>query len=367
MPSSAARLAHPKAGLSQVTLHKSLTVQRTLYAALFVLGHAMAVSYCVQTAGEPYRAAVAQAAKMDNATNATGMEGVGEIVGVEKITTKSPAAAPVASAEEWPVEDDDETATATVDPTSGNGSVANATVAKKERPLPHEWLPSALACALLFASATLNCLFYLLTHWSVGFKASWFFSGQTEPKAGSYLYFVPLAHKGRPAIVRLTQAKGSTQLTCEYQRQRYEIVPSSELAVSAAAAKDGTEHVGLDKCSWAVKLTACPVDLPHTAYSKSAGHKEAAAVAAAKDKYGTNVLSVATPRFLDLYVEQLLSPLVIFQLFTSALWLLDSVSIGFTIFQVFTVLLLESTSVFQRRKTLQTLNQMSAKPYMLPV
>ena len=54
MPSSAARLAHPKAGLSQVTLHKSLTVQRTLYAALFVLAHAMAASYCVQTAGEPY-------------------------------------------------------------------------------------------------------------------------------------------------------------------------------------------------------------------------------------------------------------------------------------------------------------------------
>ena len=60
MPSSAARLAHPKAGLSQVTLHRSLTVQRTLYAAVFVLGHALAVSYCVSTAGEPYRAALAQ-------------------------------------------------------------------------------------------------------------------------------------------------------------------------------------------------------------------------------------------------------------------------------------------------------------------
>ena len=99
-------------------------------------------------------------------------------------------------------------------------------------------------------------------------------------------------------------------------------------------------------------------------------------------------MQVPTPRFVDLYIEQLLSPLVIFQvltpslpfaplstpslpfphlrstfhtfapfshlrcavtfqLFTSALWLLDAVSIGFTAFQVFTILLLESTSVFQ--------------------
>jgi cation-transporting ATPase 13A1 len=49
------------------------------------------------------------------------------------------------------------------------------------------------------------------------------------------------------------------------------------------------------------------------------------------------------------------------------LWLLDAVSIGFTAFQLFTILLLESTSVFQRQRTLKTLNGMSAKPYALSV
>ena len=75
--------------------------------------------------------------------------------------------------------------------------------------------------------------------------------------------------------------------------------------------------------------------------------------------------SVATPRFIDLYVEQLLSPLAVFQIFCSVLWLLDAVSIGFTVFQVAMILMLESTSVFQRQRTLKTLNQMSAKPYNL--
>ena len=37
------------------------------------------------------------------------------------------------------------------------------------------------------------------------------------------------------------------------------------------------------------------------------------------EHFGPNTLSVTTPRFIDLYIEQLLSPLVIFQVFTSVL------------------------------------------------
>ena len=82
----------------------------------------------------------------------------------------------------------------------------------------------------------------------------------------------------------------------------------------------------------------------------------------ARERYGANILSAPTPRFVDLYIEQL-SPLAIFQIFCSLLWLLDAVSIGFTVFQLFTILLLESTTVFQRQRTLKTLSSMSAKPY----
>ena len=72
MPSGS--IAHPS-NLERVTLHRNLPVQRTLYAAAFAAFHAIAVSYAISTAGEPYLAALEQAKKLDgnlsNATNAT--------------------------------------------------------------------------------------------------------------------------------------------------------------------------------------------------------------------------------------------------------------------------------------------------------
>jgi cation-transporting ATPase 13A1 len=183
---------------------------------------------------------------------------------------------------------------------------------------------------------------------------------------GKYLYFQPMAHKGRPALVKIGRAADTERLTCEYQRQRFEILPAEQLRGESSGA-DTEDLTSLEGVAWVAKLISCPIDLAHEAYAASKGHDTEAAITTASEKFGTNVISVATPRFVDLYVEQLLSPLVIFQMFTSALWLLDAVSIGFTAFQVFMILLLESTSVFQRQRTLKTLNQMSAKPYSLPV
>ena len=44
---------------------------------------------------------------------------------------------------------------------------------------------------------------------------------------------------------------------------------------------------------------------------------------ALKAQFGLNTLSVKTPSFVALFKEQLLSPLAMFQFFTSALWLMD--------------------------------------------
>ena len=42
------------------------------------------------------------------------------------------------------------------------------------------------------------------------------------------------------------------------------------------------------------------------------------------DIYGPNILAVDLPKFIDLWFERLLSPISVFQLFSSALWLLDA-------------------------------------------
>ena len=382
----------------QVTVHRNLPVMRTVYAAVFVAMHACTISFAISTAGQPYQDALVERAKLEaklangtNETNETGamltpsleeesVPAVNEAVATDKkkvAADKKKAAAKSGGGggggggfgdEEWPVEEEEEDVAAAAAAQGSTGTTANATLrfnatkAAEERPLPHEWLPSALACALLFAGATLNCLFYLLCHWLISFKARWLFGPERAPAAGRYLYFVPLDHKGRPALVKLSVANDEQGLLCcEYQRQRYEVLPAAE----AKELTDGDELVGADECAYAVRLISCPVDKPFTHYARSKGIEDAVQERQHQERYGTNILSVATPRFVDLYVEQLLSPLVIFQLFTSALWLLDAVSYGFLIFNIFTILALESTSVFQRQRTLKTLNQMSAKPYNL--
>ena len=117
---------------------------------------------------------------------------------------------------------------------------------------------------------------------------------------------------------------------------------------AGAVAAGGVAAGATGSREWAVAVVSSPVSLPIRSYLSSRGLRSADSVSSAFESYGFNILSVRTPRFIDLYVEQLLSPLVIFQIFVSVLWLLDAVSIGFTAFQIFMILMLESTSVFQR-------------------
>jgi cation-transporting ATPase 13A1 len=73
-------------------------------------------------------------------------------------------------------------------------------------------------------------------------------------------------------------------------------------------------------------------------------------------------LSIPTPQFLTLFREQLLSPLAIFQFFTSALWMMDEYWQYF-MFSVLNIFIFESTTVWQRLRTMATLSGMSTKPY----
>ena len=67
---------------------------------------------------------------------------------------------------------------------------------------------------------TSHALFYLLRHWSVSFRAK-VFSPATKVAAGCHVHFVPMAHKGKQALVPLARSPRTGELTCEFQRQRY--------------------------------------------------------------------------------------------------------------------------------------------------
>jgi cation-transporting ATPase 13A1 len=234
-------------------------------------------------------------------------------------------------------------------------------IEKKERPLPHEWLPSAGACVALFLLCTANALFYLMCRWSMNFRLRAFFTPSSSVEPGVYLCFKPEKHKGMPALARVGRSAKTGRLVCEFQRQRYEYFARGDEPPSEGE-QEAAPPVA-DGCDGAVRLIRSPCALRVGSYTSSRGLASADEVALRAEQFGPNVLSVKTPRFVDLYIEQLLSPLVVFQIFCSVLWLLDAVSYGFTAFQVISILLLESTSVMQRQRTFKTLNSMSAKPF----
>ena len=67
---------------------------------------------------------------------------------------------------------------------------------------------------------------------------------------------MPLPHKGKPALVRLSSNPQTGMLMCEYQRQRFEVLSLEEAMRSAA--KSEPELTATDGAQWAVRLTRCP-------------------------------------------------------------------------------------------------------------
>jgi len=287
--------------LQKVTLHAPQPARRVFYASIFGLLWAAAIGLAVQTAGQPYAAAVIENARLDalaNATNATNATA----------SSKSPPA--VASTD--PFDDEQvlsELAAADINASAANASDTNST--KSSRPLPHEWLPSALACVCLFFAMTSHALFYLLCHWSVSFRAKVFFSPATKVAAGCHVHFVPMAHKGKQALVPLARSPRTGELTCEFQRQRYSHKSADDAKTAAAAV--GLALDGPTAAADAIVLVRGYERRPRKEIAGGKGLATADAAAAARESYGPNILAAPTPRFIDLYIEQLLSPLAVFQ------------------------------------------------------
>ena len=68
-----------------------------------------------------------------------------------------------------------------------------------------------------------------------------------------------------------------------------------------------------------------------------------------------------SPSFLDLYFQQITSPLTVFQLFCIILWCLDDYW-QYSLFSLFMILLFEATTVFSRIKSVSMLKGMGNEP-----
>jgi cation-transporting ATPase 13A1 len=119
--------------------------------------------------------------------------------------------------------------------------------------------------------------------------------------------------------------------------------------------------VGAGSNNGTVRLIACPTTNTCSSYVGSGGLTTTQAKTL-ETKYGKNILAVELPKFIDMWFERLMSPISMFQLFSAALWLLDAYW-QYTMMTLVQILILESTTVFQRLKTLKTLKGMSVKAF----
>ena len=101
----------------------------------------------------------------------------------------------------------------------------------------------------------------------------------------------------------------SGQLFFLHQRQKYEIVTDDEEIESG--------HVGL------CRPLLCPISLPLKEYASSDGLQSVTQIERTFEEFGENSFAIPMPTWLDLYKEQLASPIAVFQLLCCVLWMLD--------------------------------------------
>jgi len=233
-----------------------------------------------------------------------------------------------------------------------------------EEPLPSTRAPNEWAAAALLLSACAHVLFYLICHWKVNFCASVRYRHAESVGNGCWFQVTPHAHRGKAALVPGWRAELSGRLCVEFQKQRYEFWgPEDEPDDYDPDVKplDGGEIEGPGE----LRLVECPIDKPLSEYLAARGLGEVE-VEDLRAQFGHNNMDIPAPSFWACYKEQLVSPLVIFQIFVALLWAMDDF-LQYTLMQIGMVLIFESTTVFQRIKTRKTLNSMGTKPYDVKV
>jgi manganese-transporting P-type ATPase len=219
--------------------------------------------------------------------------------------------------------------------------------------LPPDYLPSAWACLALFLTISIHALFHLMCHWIVKFRAVMLFKPTEKVDEECFVLIFPPASRGGGALVPLKKLNTSGthySLYAEFQRQKYIYTASSKLGDGAKKYKNGI-----------FTLSAYPVNLPVDYYLSSKGITSEGELVRLSEKWGKNHVAVAIPSFFELLKLQLLSPLAIFQIFCAILWLLDEYW-TYTLFSLFSVVMYEATTVFQRTRTQQMLGGMAPKP-----
>ncbi|CAM9156199.1 unnamed protein product [Chrysoparadoxa australica] len=227
------------------------------------------------------------------------------------------------------------------------GDEVGESIAVKTIRLPWEYLPGFWPLLYLGIVVILNLLMVLLQHWSVAFRqvGCWI---QCRPakdaREATHVKVVPASHLPSAKTLLVPIERTMLGACFEFHRRTYVYNAESDSFVKIR----------------------CPTNMPLSFFLAWRGLQGETAIDQARTMFGPNKFEMATPKFVDLYKQQVLSPFTIFQLFTTGLWLLDNYW-QYSMFTLVMILVFEATVVMQRLKNLQLLKGMGNEVHPLQV
>lgn len=189
----------------------------------------------------------------------------------------------------------------------------------------------------------LHLLVFLTQHWSVKAKAaiSWMRVKRVDPvevdTGAVFALLQPRKHRGKAELVQL-QTDYDKRVYFSFQKRTYEYNSSLNC---------------FEKVSYPTKL---PLEHYFTAARETNGLSGEHLMHTAA-RFGNNKLEMPAPTFMELYIESLLAPFFVFQVFCIFLWLLDEYW-KYSLMTLGMMLIFEATVVFGRLRSLRELRGM---------
>eukprot|EP01060_Flectonema_neradi_P039572 TRINITY_DN875_c3_g1_i1.p1 TRINITY_DN875_c3_g1~~TRINITY_DN875_c3_g1_i1.p1 ORF type:complete len:1474 (+),score=380.10 TRINITY_DN875_c3_g1_i1:61-4482(+) len=348
---------HPP-NLKSCTAHVADPLKKTLLLILTVMLYMTAGIWGYATMGDPYAMAVEEARKihdtvaLEEARTPKKVEWVedhDEIGDIDSIDEDEDELKSVdLPDQDFPTDksDDEPNAESETKPT-------NYTLeAKLNKSLPSESLPSAGAATMIFFVITFHILFHLMCHWDLSFRTAMLYKPATVIDEGTEIYVDTLKHHGKPGLSPLKRNRVSGDLVFEFQRRKYCYLEEGEPPTTEVVGPEG---------NGCIVPVAAPITSSIDEYKKKEAGLNDKEVSDLQLIFGENRLQIIPPTIFTMWRSQMISPIPVFQIFCSVLWMLDGYW-QFTFVTFFMIMMLEGGTAFQRLKTLGQLTKMSIKP-----
>ncbi|ORY07354.1 hypothetical protein K493DRAFT_310267 [Basidiobolus meristosporus CBS 931.73] len=195
----------------------------------------------------------------------------------------------------------------------------------------------------IIAMLSVHALTFLVCQWSIDIYAMLTCKKESDPFRAKLIKITPIKSRGSSALCELITSEDK-QLSFFFQKKKY--IYSKE--------KQTFERLKYP----------CENEPTLSVFQSSRGLESEDMIKSGLTKFGHNLFDIPIPTFQELFLEHLVAPFFVFQLFCVALWCLDD----YWYYSLFTLMMLfvfESTVVFQRLKTLKEFRSLSMQPFKI--